>query len=122
MKLFDRISEGNEEVEISSSDALEEKRGQKKESRLKNEVEEEVVEESSTNSSTSSSSSLPGMGSGSSGSSDTGSTNSSSLPGMSGTSSGSKDVDVEDVHEQNEKIIDLLRDIKSEVGGNDQLL
>jgi len=119
MKLFDRISEGNEEVEINSSDALEEKRGQRKESRLKNEVEEEVVEESSTNSSTSSSSSLPGMGSGSS---DTGSTSSSSLPGMSGTSSGSKDVDVEDVHEQNEKIIDLLRDIKSEVGGKDQLL
>lgn len=140
MKLFDKISEDGEEVEIDSSAAVEDGREEEREeSRLKTQVEDEIVPGSSTESGTESSgTSLPGTGSSSSGSSYSGSSSSSSssssgstLPGMSsssGSSTGSstggsraREVDLEDIHGQNKKIISLLEDIKSEVS-NDGVL
>ncbi|MFB6147545.1 MAG: hypothetical protein ABEJ66_01540 [Candidatus Nanohaloarchaea archaeon] len=138
MKLFDRISDEGEEVEIDSAAAVSGSEEQEKEeSRLRNQVEQQVSEESrvekvksttsvegskGTGTSESSGSSLPGVdygdsdsGSGStgSGSSDSGS---STLPGTSSTGSNSSaGVGMEEIHSQNEKIISLLEEIRSEV-------
>lgn len=96
MKLFDKLNEnGNSQEEVvidSSSESSSQSEGM--ETRLGQEVEQNIVgdEKESDNSEN---------------------TGSSSLPSMSGTTSTGKDVSMEDIHEQNEEIISLLKEINS---------
>lgn len=96
MKLFDKLNEdGNsqEEVVIDSSS---ERSGQSEstETRLGQEVEQNIVgDEKDTSTSES--------------------TGNSSLPSMSGTTNTKEDVSMKDIHEQNEEIISLLKEINS---------
>ncbi len=102
MKLFDR-DEDKDEVRLKSSPD----RGSD-DSKLEKEAKDRLTD----------------SGADSSGSQDY--SGGSSLPGMSGSGSGSSaSVDMQDLHDQNKKIIGLLEDIKSEVGGGsstDELL
>lgn len=106
MGLFERNNdeEPSKEVRIQASD------DDKKDGKLKEEAEEKLTDNSDSGSTSSSGGSLPGIG----GSSSTSSTGSSS-----------NEMDLDDIHSQNERIIELLNDIKSEIssgGGNNQLL
>jgi hypothetical protein len=113
MGLFDRISEDEEEVVLTEPEEI---GANEEETRLKSDLESSLG--SSSKSSTSSSSSRKSSSRASSSSSNV----SSSLPGMSSSASTSKSIEIEDLHDQNKKIIGLLKDIKSELSGGNELL
>lgn len=94
MGLFDKLDSQEEDEEVT----LRAPETDASETKLEEEVEESLIDESEDNDTSSSSS------------------GSSMLPGMNSTSreAGSAGgVELEDIHEQNKKIIELLKDINS---------